>query len=53
MKKTYLVSDTPEWELVYPKIDLFIEYKNFNQKFFGITKSDNDDIIFLGGNINH
>ena len=42
-EKTNL-KENPKWELIKPKYN-----ENFNQKFFGVSKLDNDNILFVGG----
>ena len=42
--------ESPKWDLIKPKINSSIN--NFNQKFFGVSKLNNDNIIFLGGDMN-
>ena len=41
----------PKWELITPNIDSSINEGKFRQKFFGVSKLDNDNIIFLGGDM--
>ena len=50
-EKTDLTSDTPVWQIINPEIDN--SFENFNQKFFGVGKDFDDNIIFLGGNIDN
>ena len=40
-----------KWELITPKIDSSINGDKFKQKFFGVSKLDNENIIFLGGDM--
>ena len=47
-EKSYLIN-SPKWDLITPKIDPSNLYNSFNQKFF--DKVDNDNIIFLGGDM--
>ena len=49
-EKTNLVK-SPNWELIKPTLDPSINENEFNQKFFGASKIDNDNIIFLCGNM--
>ena len=42
--------ESPKWDLIKPKINPSIN--NFNQKFFGVSKLNNDNVIFLGGDMN-
>ena len=44
-EKTNL-KENPKWEIIKPICD-----ENFNQKFFGVSKLDNENIIFFGGYI--
>ena len=46
-----ILDKTPKWDLITPKIDPSIPDSSFNQKFFGAVKIDNDNIIFLGGDM--
>ena len=51
-EKTNLVK-SPNWELINPTLDPSINENEFNQKFFGASKIDNDNIIFLCGNMSN
>ena len=54
LEKTELNSNKPEWVLLTPKFDFPINNeKKLNQKFFGVSKDDEDNIIFLGGNMDN
>ena len=44
-EKTNL-KENPKWEIIKPIFE-----ENFNQKFFGVSKYDNENIIFFGGYI--
>ena len=44
-----LNKERPEWELITPNFNYMV--KEINQKFFGIVKSDDNNILFLGGNM--
>ena len=48
-EKSNLIEST-KWDLIKPKVNSSIN--NFNQKFFGVSKLNNDNIIFLGGDMN-
>ena len=43
----------PKWELIKPNFDSTISDEKLRQKFFGITKLDDENIIFLGGNMDN
>ena len=45
-ERTNLVTGKPSWEKIVPKYNQSL---NFKSKNFGISKSANNDIIFLGG----
>ena len=54
IEKTDLDSIRPKWDLVIPKIDNAFNNNNFfAQKYFGLSKDDNDNIIFIGGHMNN
>ena len=54
LEKTDLSSNKPEWVLLTPKFDFPINNEqNLSQKFFGVSKDDEDNIIFLGGNMDN
>ena len=55
IEKTDLDSIRPKWDLVIPKIDKTLNNNNnfLFQKYFGLSKDDNDNIIFIGGDINN
>ena len=46
-----VLSNAPKWEIFKPNIDSNIPSDTLNQKFFGVTKKDDDDFIFLGGDM--
>ena len=46
-EKTDLTSNNPEWIIITPKIQPYIE--KMNQKFFGVLKNIDNNIIFIGG----
>ena len=46
-EKTDLTSNNPEWTIITPKIQPDIE--KINQKFFGVLKNIDNNIIFIGG----
>ena len=41
----------PMWEIVKPELDQGVQMSNFKQKFFGVCPLENDNLIFLGGNM--
>ena len=43
-EKSNLIEST-KWDLIKPKVNSSIN--NFNQKFFGVSKLNNDNIIFF------
>ncbi len=49
-EKTNLTSESGNWELIKPNLDS-IENQKLNQKFFGVSKDIDDNILFLGGNM--
>ena len=49
LEKTDLNSNLPEWILLTPKMNIF---GKMDQKFFGVTKDEDNNIIFVGGNTN-
>ena len=54
LEKTDLNSNKPEWTLLTPKFNLPInDEQKLSQKFFGVSKDDEDNIIFLGGNMDN
>ena len=50
-ERTDLTSKNPKWEKIFPIFDR-INFNDFNSLFFGVSKSENDDIIILGGEKN-
>ena len=54
LEKTDLNTDRPEWILLTPRFNLPInEEQKLSQKFFGVSKDEEDNIIFLGGNMDN
>ena len=54
LEKTDLNTDKPEWVLLTPRFNLPInEEQKLSQKFFGVSKDEEDNIIFLGGNMDN
>ena len=51
LEKTDLISQTKEWTLVPQVIFKEIPNQKVCQKFFGVTKTSDDAILFLGGNM--
>ena len=47
-ERTDLVTGKPCWEKIVPKYDVNLAL-NFRSKNFGISKSENNDILFIGG----
>ena len=41
----------PMWEIVKPELTQGVQMSNFKQKFFGVCPLENDNLIFLGGNM--
>ena len=50
-EKTDLIKEKHEWILIKPKIDLFIKNQKLTQKYFCVASKNNNEIIFLGGNM--
>ena len=50
-EKMDLKEDIPKWELITPRIDSSIINQKMNQKFFGVVKTNDDNVLFLGGNM--
>ena len=46
-----VLPNAPKWEILKPNIDSNIPSECLNQKFFGVTKIEDDDFIFLGGDM--
>ena len=46
-----ILSNAPKWEILKPNIDSDIQIESLNQKFFGVTQVDDDNLIFLGGDM--
>ena len=54
LEKTDLNSNKPEWILLTPKFNFNMDNElKLNQKFFGVSKDEEENIIFLGGNIDN
>ena len=52
IEKTDLDSLRPKWILLAPKIGMVLgNYITFDQQNFGVAKDDDDNIIFIGGNM--
>ena len=52
LEKTDITSENPEWKLIKPNINSSsLEIQKMNQKFFGVVKSPDNNIIFIGGNM--
>ena len=50
VEKTELTSNRPLWHLLVPKINFYSNgLQKVNQKFFGVSKDEEENIIFLGG----
>ena len=50
VEKTDLDSCKPKWDLLVPKMDKVSGNEILlTQQFFGVSKDENDDIIFIGG----
>ena len=47
-ERTDLITGKPCWEKIMPKYDVNLAL-NFRSKNFGISKSENNDILFIGG----
>ena len=53
IEKTDLDSFKPKWILLQPKMDMILGNKIIlNQESFGVSKDEENNIIFVGGNIN-
>ena len=52
-EKTELNSKNPKWTLFYPKFEPSLENEKLPQKFFGTAKDRDNNIIFLGGNMDY
>ena len=50
-EKMDLREDSPKWVLITPIIDFSITNQKMNQKFFGVVKTNDDNVLFLGGNM--
>ena len=47
LEKTDVSFEIPKWEIINPNMN----YEKLNQKFFGISKTEDNNIILLGGNM--
>ena len=52
-EKTELNSKNPKWTLIYPKFDSSLSKQKLPQKFFGVAKDADNNIVFLGGNMDY
>ena len=52
-EKMDLKEDIPKWKLITPRIDSSIINQKMNQKFFGVVKTNDDNVLFLGGNMDN
>ena len=50
-EKIDLSKENPNWEIITPNLDSSILNQKMNQKFFGVVKGEDNDILFLGGNM--
>ena len=50
-EKLNLSEDSPKWVLITPIIDSSITNQKMNQKFFGVVKTSDNNVLFLGGNM--
>ena len=54
VEKTDFNSNKPLWHLLAPKMNFSSNgLQRVNQKFFGVSKDEEDNIIFLGGNMDN
>ena len=54
LERTDLYSNEPEWILLTPKLNFPInDEQKLSQKFFGVSKDEEDNIVFLGGNMDN
>ena len=51
IEQTNLKDEKYEWKLIKPIIGPSLKNQKFNNKFFGLTKIDENNIIICGGNI--
>ena len=51
IERTDVTLEHGDWEIIQPFLDS-LENQKLNQKFFGVSKSIDDNILFLGGNMN-
>ena len=52
LEVTDLTSNLGKWKLIKPKFSHIINNIAFSQQLFGISKDNDDNIIFLGGTLN-
>ena len=52
-EKMDLKEDNPKWVLITPIIDSSIINQKMNQKFFGVAKTNDNNVLFLGGNMDN
>ena len=52
-EKTELNSKNPKWNLIYPRFDPSLTKQKLPQKFFGVSKDVDNNIVFLGGNMDY
>ena len=50
-EKTDVTSEYAEWEIINPNINISLDNKQLSQKYFGLIKYDDNNIIFIGGNM--
>ena len=50
-EKINLGKENSKWEILNPILAPSIANNKMNQKFFGVVKNDDDNILFLGGNV--
>ena len=54
VEKTDLNSNIPKWNLITPKMDFPLgQEQKLSQKFFGVSNDKENNIIFLGGNVDN
>ena len=54
VEKTDLNSHIPKWTLITPKIDYPLgQEQKLSQKFFGVSNDKENNIMFLGGNVDN
>ena len=50
LERTNITNENPEWEIIKPDLNA-LENQKLTQKFFGVINDKNENIIFLGGNM--